>query len=384
MGIFQTYGIRIGLKTTLITLVFCSGACQTDDAGGLEVEIPTVEAGELPLLSGTNRIGMIEGFNISNPSATIDSMAVRWSEAKSAGMTVGRVQLDWSELETTPGSYDKTALQGRLEDLKAQDLQPLLLISAYDSDGTTVPFDLDGTRMNDERLVNRFKALLEWVVPMLVENGGWAISISNEPDNSFGEIPTLAADMASFTGTVRDYVHTISPELAVTVTFAAGNLAVHSDAIRRILAECDVACWNFYGSYLDAENNTYTTKSVPEIYSSLDALLKLSNTQKVVIQELGMHIGLDSSPEIQRQFYQTFFEQMQVEAQLEAAFAFQLVDWSPETLDIYTESFDTESFPPGLLEAFVESLGTIGLLNQNNGQARPAWDELTLWIRRFR
>ncbi len=376
--------MRICSKTIFLVFALCLSACQTDDTPQTEEQPPESQAGDLLLLTGTNRVGMIEGFNVSNPSATRDSMDVRWAEAKRSGMTVGRLQLDWSELETAPGNYDQIGLQGLLEDFNGQGLQPFLLVSAYDSDGPTVPADLEGVRFNDERVISRFKSLLDWVVPLLVENGGWAISISNEPDNSFGEIPTLPGDIKSFTGAIRDHVHTIAPKMAVTVTFAEGNLASHEDEIVAVLAECDIACWNFYGSFLDVENLTYASKSVEEIRSSLQAVLGLSSTKKHIIQELGMHIGLDSSEEIKRLFYQTFFEQMQAERQLGAAFAFQLVDWSPETLALYTASFDTESFPPGLLDAFTESLATIGLLDQGNGQARPAWNEVTHWIARFR
>lgn len=375
--------MRLDRKMIFLAITVFITACQADDAPSMEELTPGIMAGELPLLAGTNRIGMIEGFNISNPQATRDSIVAKWSEAKNSGMTVGRLQLDWSELEPAPNTYDRPSLQSRLENLNAQGLQPFLLLSAYDSDGPTVPTDLEGIRFNDERLIDRFKGLLNWVVPLLIENGGWALSISNEPDNSFRELPTLSSDIKSFARAIRDHVHTISPKMAVTVTFAEGNLASHSNEIAAVLDECDIACWNFYGSFLDTENLTYAAKSVEEIRSSLKAVLGLSGIKKSIIQELGMHIGLDSSEEIQRLFYQTFFEQMETESQLEAAFAFQLVDWSPDTIDFYTASFDTESFPPGLLDAFSESLATIGLLDQRNGQARPAWNELMLWTTRF-
>ena len=43
------------------------------------------------------------GFNFSNPSATQDSIEARIQEAIKEGMSVGRLQIDWTDLEPEEG-----------------------------------------------------------------------------------------------------------------------------------------------------------------------------------------------------------------------------------------------------------------------------------------
>jgi len=126
---------------TLLVLVGLLSAC-THTTNPLNPQIDTI-AGELPLLIGDNRIGIIRGFNPSNPPETLDAMNARWDDAIHAGMTVGRLlQIDWPELEPSPNRYDKGSFEESLMEMKAEGLQTFLLISAYDNGGPVVPNDL--------------------------------------------------------------------------------------------------------------------------------------------------------------------------------------------------------------------------------------------------
>jgi hypothetical protein len=57
--------------------------------------------------------------------------------------------------------------------MKSQGLQPFLLISVYDSHGPVLPVDLSGNDLNDPELIQRFKNLMDWVIPLLVEYDGF-------------------------------------------------------------------------------------------------------------------------------------------------------------------------------------------------------------------
>ena len=59
-------------------------------------------------------------------------------------MSVGRLQIDWPELEPAPGTFNQTLLEEELAKMNNQGLQTFLLISAYDSDGPVIPSDLQG------------------------------------------------------------------------------------------------------------------------------------------------------------------------------------------------------------------------------------------------
>lgn len=365
-----------------LVVTFLVLACE-EEGNDISPQIESV-AGELPLLSGGNKIGIIQGFNPSNPPATADSMAARWQEAINAGMSVGRLQIDWPELEPSPNSYDKVGFEQRLMEMKTQGLQIFLLISSYDSDGPVIPDDLEGKDFDDPELIQRFNNLMDWVIPLLVEYDGYLISISNEPDNSFGDVPDLHKQILTFLQKVKEHVHQIDENMAVTVTFSEGSLDDNKPGIYEIIAACDVACWNFYGA-----NSLYTlpyyyaAQTENEIKSDIQRMLVVSGEKNIVIQELGMYSGnttLNSSEEIQRTFFEVFFGEMEKHDRIKAAYNFQLVDWSTEVTEIFAEMLEEEGLPQDFIDQFSESLETIGLINYHNGTRKKAWDVFVFWM----
>lgn len=337
----------------------------------------------LPLLTSTNAIGMIKGFNALNPPATGDSIDARWADAVDAGMKVGRLQIDWPELEPAPNEYNKTALEERLREYKNQNLQTFLLISVYDSDGPVLPADLEGTSLDDPVLMERFKALMDWVIPMLVEYDGFLISISNEADNSFGEISNLHKEILAFIEASKKHIHALDPNMAVTVTMAEGSLDSDKPGMAAIIEACDVACWNFYGAKFIAEPPYYPAQTETEIKLDIQQMLDASGDKQIVIQELGMWSGgdvLNSSEQTQRHFFEVFFTEMIKEDRIRAAYVFQLVDWSPETTDILAQFLEDEGMPQEFIDAFRESLETMGLIHYDDGTSKDAWNEFLKWL----
>lgn len=375
MNTLRKINIEIVAAIMLLLSIISVTGCDDDDTVNPEIE---AVAGELPLLNGTNKVGMIIGFNPSNPAATNDSIQARWQEALDAGMSIGRLQIDWPELETAPNSYDMNALESRLMEYQNLNLQTFLLISAYDSEGPVVPADLQGLSFDDPILINRFNSLMNWVIPMLVEYDGYLISITNEADNQFNDQPQLPQQILKFLRDVKSHIHSLNEEMAVTVTIAEGSLDDGRPGIPEIINECDVACWNFYGAKFQFADPYYIAQSENEIINDIQRLLDVSGDKNIVIQELGMYSGntyLNSSQEIQREFFEIFFEQMEQQARMKAAYNFQLVDWSPEVTDSYAEAFEGEDVPQEFIEQLSESLETMGLINYSNGTRKSAWNE---------
>ncbi len=367
---------------TIIALTLIVAACEKDP----NLQIDSI-AGKLPLLNGDNRIGTIQGFNPSNPPETVDSMAVRWDDAINAGMSVGRLQIDWPELEPAPNTYDKINFEQRLMEMKAEGLQIFLLISAYDSGEPVVPDDLKDKDFDDPDFIQRFENLMDWVIPLLAEYDGFLISISNEAENSFGEVRGLDNQILKFLKEIKEHVHQINEKMAVTVTFSEGSLDEDKPGIYDILAECDVACFNFYGAKSQFTPPLYyVAQTESEIKSDIQRMLDVSGDKNIVIQELGMYSGnttLNSSPEIQRKFFEVFFTEMKNEERIKAAFNFQLVDWSPEVTEIFNEMLKDEGMSQEFIDQFAESLETIGLINYKNGTRKKAWDEFLFWVTEF-
>lgn len=373
------------IKFGLTLLAFFLAACTKDEAPP-KPRIDSI-AGEIPLLNGINRIGTIRGFNPSHPLATTDSMEARWEDAINAGMSVSRLQIDWPELEPSPNNYDKINFEQRLMEMKAEGLQIFLLISAYDSGEPVVPDDLKGKDFDDPEFIQRFKNLMDWVIPLLVEYDGFLISISNEAENSFGEVPGLDKQILVFLQDIKEHIHQINENMAVTVTFSEGSLDEDKPGMYKILAACDVACFNFYGAKSEFTPPLYyVAQTEDEIRTDIQRMLKVSGEKNIVIQELGMYSGnttLNSSQEIQRKFFEVFFSEMKKEVRLKAAFNFQLVDWSPEVTEIFNEMLADEGMPQAFIDQFAESLETIGLINYEDGTRKKAWNEFLSWITEF-
>jgi hypothetical protein len=352
-----------------------------------ENDINNSKAGELPLLAEGNKIGMIKGFNPTHPPATEDSIDARWNEAIDAGMPVGRLQIDWPELEPEPNHYDKAALEDRLKDFQNQNLQTFLLISAYDSDGPVVPSDLEGLKFDNQTLIDRFNNLMDWVIPMLTEYDGYIISVTNEADNHFGEVDNLHNEILTFLQKTKAHIHSINDEMAVTITMAEGSLDENKPGINAIIEASDVVCWNFYGGKSLAQEPFYTHQTESEIKSDIQRMLNRAGNKNIVIQELGMWSGddvLDSSEEIQRKFFEVFFSELEKEERIRAAYVFQLVDWSPELTEAFNNMFfEDEEIPQSFLDSFAESLETIGLIHYSNGLRKPAWNEFIKWIKKL-
>jgi hypothetical protein len=334
-----------------------------------EIEIDTL-AEDLPLLSGNQKIGIIKGFYNPPTDVVNDSIQARWDEAVQAGMSVSRLQIDWPDLEPSPNQYNKSVLEEDLIDMKNQGLQTFLLISAYDSEGPVVPSDLDGIDFDDEELINRYKKLMDWVIPMLVEHNGYLISITNEADNSFEENPNLHSQIKTFATEVRTHIHGINENVAVTITFAAGNMDAYENEITKILEVCDVACWNFYGSKPNVSSPYSSVLTETEIIEKMQKIVKASGDKNIVFQELGLHSGdtyLDSSEEKQRKFFEVFFSQMKTESQIKAAYIWQMVDWDAELAQAYSQPLIDEGIDPDFVNEFMETLSTIGLVKHTDG-----------------
>jgi hypothetical protein len=365
-----------------VTVLLCAASVTVEDAESGS----SGAAADLPFLAAGQHAGMIVGFNPSNPPATAASIEARWQEAMSAGMRVGRLQIDWDELEPRPSEYDTDALAARLEEYSRLDLQSFLLISVYDSEGPVVPDDLKGRPVNDPELIRRFERLLDWVVPMLVAHDGYMISVVNEAGNAFGEVPGLHEEVLTFLRRVKTHIHGIDERVAVTATIAEGNIGVGKPGVRALIDESDVACFNFYGAKLVADYPYYEPQSDAEIRSDIRRMLDVSGSKQIVIQELGMWSGSDrltSNEEIQRRFFEVFFDEMQKHDRLRVAYLFQLVDWSPRVSNLMAESLRSEEVPAGFVEVFIESLETIGLIRYEDGTRKAAWYEYLGWIERL-
>lgn len=340
---------------------------------------------ELPLLKAGPQIGLIEGFNRDNSPAIQDSIALRMDEAYAKGMRLARIQLDWSELEPSPNQYDLVELEAQLQANHAAGRETMLTLSTLDSDAYTIPEDLLDQAFNEVVLLDRLKSMMDQLVPIMNANGGWLITIANEPDTHFEDSPELWQEVRDMVREIREHVHQIDPNMAIAVTLTEGGFAAGVKGFKQIVKECDVACFNYYGQSLLGRLDT-----PDEIRSDLDQLLAAFPQKALVIQELGCSAGYEvgsnlegASEESQRLFFETVFGYMEEHPRFRAAVVFQLIDWSPSTANIFRQDLLDSGIGEDFVNMFLESLETVGLMRFEDGTPKSAWNEFLQWVERF-
>lgn len=390
-------GTMVLATASLLALWACSGGGGSGATAPPPVEPPPVVTSEMPLLQNGQFISFIRGFNAVQPAVTDAAMDARWNEAVSRGMAVGRIQLDWVQLEPAPQVYDMSPLENQLAAMEADGLQSFVLLSTIDSEEVALPADLvdpndptqlaNGMRYDDQIVLDRFKALLDRVVPLIVSRNGYLLSIGNEPGNLLAERPQQEQAVVNFLAEARAYSHSIDPNLPITMTLAYYNIEIGLGFHTELLRNSDVASFNFYA----ADTDFFFDNTESTVIAEIDDMLSLAGSKQVVIQELGAAGGYESMASTmnatlagQQQFFETVFAKMAAEPRLRAAYIFQLVDWDPALVDsFYTQPFIQAGLPQDFIDRFAESLETTGLIRYADGTTRPAWDTVIAAIEQF-
>ena len=351
----------------------------------------------LPRLAPGPHWGVITGFDDlsarpGEPDRAARAEALR-GELAAAGESIGRAQLDWSELEPSRGVYDAAPLEAALAAVSSGGRAPYLTLSTLDSFDITLPAYLmdgdaalaPGLSLDSPEVLEAFDAFLDWLVPQLADQGVWGLSLGNETDVLVDDgIVDPQAALTFFTrGAER--AKALDPDLAVTVTFteSADDALSMSFLLDDYLAAFDIVAFNFYCSGED-----FLVRAPAEWDAVIDRWLDLAEGKAIFIQELGCPAGygddgagaparpaggLGASPEIQAAFFAHMAARFRDEPRLRAATAFQLFDWSPALAAQFGDILRDDGF--GLAgDRFEEALATIGLCRWADATCRPAWD----------
>ncbi len=325
---------------------------------------------------------MITGFDPLD-QARADIAETRYDEAKAAGMSIGRIQIDWAELETARGVYDANALDDAFADPLLDGLDIYVTLSTLDSEGLTVPAYLsDGEGLRSDltlaspEVIDAFEDMLDWLAPELERREVWALSLGNEVDVPVddGQVSRGEAEAFYLAGLAR--WNTISPPIASSVTFTIGAIDTVPDLFEAIRDGSDLVTYNYYCL---ASDLTVTGES--EWQARIDDMKQAAGDRQIFIQELGCPVGyspqgqptsIGGSLDNQARFFEFFGEQFAQDPQLRAATLFQLYDWSPGLAAQFAQPLRNEGFPV-LADRLEEWLATVGLVRWSDGTTRPAW-----------
>ncbi len=349
-------------------------------------------------------LGMIVGFDDlrSRPQEPERQNRANdlFQQAITAGMTIGRAQIDWRDLETAPGIYDANTLTEALENAARDGLHVFVTFSSIDTESLTLPDYLstndgqprDGLLLSDPEINTAYMAFLDWFIPELATHNVWGLALGNEVDTPIeaGIITPRETLDHLLAGAMR--VRGLDPELAVTVTLTGNANLRLPDFTDELLAGMDIVSFNTY-----CLDDTLTVNTPRDWQNVVERWKETAAGKQIFIQELGCPVGygtdqigpnasrnngLNGSEAQQARFFEYYFDLFITDPQFRAATVFQLYDWSPELSGIYEPIFAAEGLPL-VGQRLTEWLATVGLCRWSDTTCRPAWDQFLTSLNRL-
>ena len=397
-----------GFKTVLAIAIIFSGLTSCG-GGGSDNVAPNVPApntptppapitndNPIPRLGPGPHMGFIEGFDdltqSQNPNRQAIAEALR-ADAVAAGMTLGRAQIDWADLETSQGVFNQQALDDALDQAARNNVAIILVLSTLDSEGLTFPSyltDSDGNLPNgisiaSDSVIDAFENFLDWLIPTLTARDVVILSIGNEVEIPVEDGIVAEADAISFFSAGYQKIKTLDADLAVGVTLTQRGATIAPDLAAAFSETMDIYAVNFYCQGIDNQQ-----VSENQWRAELNELKTTAGEKPIFIQELGCSAGygdesatmpsnrvsgFGATPAQQAEFFSFMIEQFIDDDQLRAATVFQLYDWSPASAKLFGDLIRDGS--PALDKAaddFEESLATIGLCRWQDATCRPSWE----------
>lgn len=361
------FGI-IMLVAVAVMIVFASTRQDNDPAN-------------LPLLADGFQLGTTFYGGGSVPEDA--QLSARVADAANQGMQAFTFYIDWTELETAPGNYELANLKATLVWLEQLGIQPLVNITLIDIATPHLPDDMT---LDDPQLPVRLNRLLDEVVPLLVEHGGFLLLLGNEVDAYFQESAAEETERAAYMELIaaaREHVHSIAPALAVGVTLTGGEVGNQGATFQALQAVADVIPFNFYGVVEHAGEDWLMLAEPEEIRETIEQLVEIYGTAPVVIQELGCPSAEanNSSLAIQAECFEVLFRTLQAYPNVRYVTVFTLFDWDEATCDTVVDLFGLteEALPPPYFARWRGYLCTLGLL-QADYAPKPAWDVFVKYL----
>ncbi|HYO88027.1 MAG TPA: hypothetical protein VER79_05220 [Candidatus Limnocylindrales bacterium] len=331
----------------------------------------------LPLLPQGQHVGVF--YMPPEDPAAKTALDAAYGEVLQAGSSAYVLPISWAELEPSPGAIDTGAIERGLATLASLGLRPYLSITTINTVKLTLPPDLitaneyelaDGRHFDDPVIVERFARLLDAIVPPLVAQGGFFVSVGNEVEGWLEARPDEVAGFVEFVAAARAHAHALAPGLGVGATITHGGVARGVDFLGELLAVSDAAAFTYYPL-----NDDFTVRDPSVAASDLAQMIAAVGDLPVLFQEVGYPSGAAPTPnngssnEQQRQFITNFFAAMRQQPQVRFASVLQFSDWSTAICDAFVRYYTGLDALP-VLHEYLCSLG----LHTADGVPKPAYE----------
>ncbi|MEM1126809.1 MAG: hypothetical protein AAGI71_09175 [Bacteroidota bacterium] len=333
----------------------------------------------LPLLGPGTYFGTTFYGNGDVPDA--GSAAERLvEEGAAAGMNGFTLYVDWADLEPEPGVYDLSTFEASLAWFSRLGLRPFVNLTVVDIEDLNLPDEYedengdfaDGWAFNNPTLVGRFLDVLDRVVPVLVQHGGYYLGLGNEVDGRYEAQPDEFADYLEFLAAAREHIRTLEPELAVGVTVTGGAPLGQTEVFAGLRLVSDVVPFNYYG--LDRNFFAEDLTVIPQV---LDSIMTAYGDDLTMVQETGCVSTAASGASLAQQAdcMDVLLTTMRdTYPQIRYVSVFSLFDLDEDTCAFVSDFFSLadEDLPADLRERIRGFLCDVGMVTPE-GTPKPAW-----------
>ena len=351
--------MRILLILTLVViLIAASGPAHSQDD-------------PLPLLEPGLHVGIVNADPAPEAKAKIDAA---YGEMLAAGMDAIVISFFWSELEPSPGVYDTSLLESYLAITDIFDMHIMFTVRTIDTVKVNGPADLvtesgeliGGWTFDDPAIIERFNALLDVLVPLLADHGGFFISVGNEIDGWLPAHPDQITPFVNFVSAAREHVQAMEPGMGVGATIMYGGVRADLPLVEQILAVSDAASFTYYPL-----NGDFSVQEPEVVFDDFANMVAAAGELPVLLQEVGYPSGYaepanNSSGEKQKTFVENVFKAMDQHPEIRFMSYFMMGDWPDSVCDDLTGYYGLS------LPRFHEYLCSLGI-RTTSSDAKPAY-----------
>ncbi len=291
--------------------------------------------------------------------------------AKELGIQFIGLHLPWNLIELESGEYvdPGNALELLSYFAEINDLKFSLTIRPIDIVGKTIPLDLEERRFNDPVLIDRFKAMLDFVFSVVNPSVLLNVQIGNEIDgyDLSSEPDTFWKDYGVFLNAVTLYIHSVDDNLPVGFTGTLKGLINNPETFNQLLENVDVLGVTYYPL-----NNDFSVGEPNRVYNDFALLTADYPNATIYLQEVGYQSSSEnnSSEAKQAMFYSNLFDAWDQHS--DAIKTINIVRLNDLSIEVAIRN----AGPYGLSNnEFLEYLRTLGIRTfDNNGSNKEAFD----------
>ena len=328
---FMPYRLSTAVLVALLLTAFagCGGGSGSEPPAAAAPGIPA--GGALSITPNTSNIPPQSGPEIL---AAIQS-------TYDAGARGFYAAYRWSELEPQPGQFALADVVNGLNVARSLGFTRVFLsIHVINTTNKETPSDLLGVAWDDPVMQDRFRALLDQVLPLLGNEVLW-LGIGNEVDAWLGPPRNEWAEYQTFFSQARAYVRAAKPTMQVGVaTILDGARGPWRTEVQALNAVADVAIFTYYGN-----DNAFQALPPSAATQALNDMVSLAAGKPVVVQEFGQSSSAVNagSESLQAQFIEQG-----------------LATWSAigATAMPFFSVFALHDFPPALCDQLLVYYGT--------------------------